>query len=103
MNMLSSFRYQRGLTLVELMVASTLSIVLLAGVLVLFSGNKASFRLQEGLSAIQDSGRFAITQIKRDIEVAGYGGCITESLAESNPKVIATGQRPGQCFCGHDH
>ena len=85
---------QSGLTLVELMVASTLSMVLLAGVLVLFSANKATYRLQEGLSAIQDSGRYAVSQIKRDIEVAGFGGCITEDLIESNPKVIAKNPLP---------
>jgi len=85
---------QSGLTLVELMVASTLSMVLLAGVLVLFSANKATYRLQEGLSAIQDSGRYAVSQIKRDIEVAGFGGCITENLAETNPTVIAKNPSP---------
>jgi type IV pilus assembly protein PilW len=85
---------QAGLTLVELMVASTLSIVLLAGVIVLFSANKVTYRLQEGLSAIQDSGRYAVSRIKRDIEVAGFGGCITEDLATSNPKVIAKNPSP---------
>lgn len=73
-------RRQSGLTLVELMVAMTLSMVLLAGVMVLFSGNKISYRMQEGLSAIQDSGRYAMAQIKRDIESSGFGGCLTEDL-----------------------
>lgn len=82
-------RRQSGLTLVELMVAMTLSMVLLAGVMVLFSGNKISYRMQEGLSAIQDSGRYAMAQIKRDIESSGFGGCLTEDLKVDIKPILA--------------
>lgn len=68
---------EKGLTLVELMIALTLSMVLMGGVMVLFTGNKVSYRIQEGLAAIQDSGRYAVSQMKRDIESAGFGGCLT--------------------------
>ena len=37
---------QSGLTLVELMIATTLSLVLLAGVLLVFSANKTTYRMQ---------------------------------------------------------
>jgi type IV pilus assembly protein PilW len=84
------FQRQSGLTLVELMISITLSLVLLAGVFVLFEGNKTSFRLQEGVSAIQDSGRFAISQIKKDVEIAGFGGCITRELQQYNPQIISS-------------
>jgi type IV pilus assembly protein PilW len=68
---------QTGLTLVELMVAVTLSLVLLAGVLVIFQSNKTTYRLQGGLSTLQESGRYALNQIVDDLKMAGYGGCVS--------------------------
>lgn len=85
---------QRGLTLVELMIALTLSMVMLAGVLVVFAGNKVSYRMQEGLSTVQDSGRHAISQIKRDVELAGFGGCLTSEQKFRNPSILADDPLP---------
>ena len=85
---------QRGLSLVELMIALTLSMVMLAGVLVVFAGNKVSYRMQEGLSTVQDSGRHAISQIKRDVELAGFGGCLTSEQKFRNPSLLADDPLP---------
>ena len=43
---------QAGLTLVELMVATTLSLVLLAGVLLVFSAKKTTYQMQTGLGTL---------------------------------------------------
>ena len=51
-------RRQAGLTLVELMVATTLSLVLLAGVLLVFQSNKATYQMQSGLGTLQENGRY---------------------------------------------
>lgn len=77
---MSRFYRQAGLTLVELMVATTLSLVLLAGVLVVFSANKATYQLQNGLGALQENGRYAIRQIATDLQQMGYGGCLSPHL-----------------------
>ncbi len=77
---------QRGLTLVELMISVVLSLLLLAGVMVLFSGNKTSYRMQEGMSTVQETGRYGLSAMKRDINAAGFGGCIT---ASQEPVLIA--------------
>lgn len=74
---------QQGLTLVELMVATTLSLILLAGVLVVFSANKATYSLQNGLGTLQENGRYAIQQIAADIQLAGYGGCLSPRITNS--------------------
>ena len=50
---------QAGLTLVELMVATTLSLVLLAGVLLVFTANKTTYQMQNGLGTLQENGRNA--------------------------------------------
>jgi type IV pilus assembly protein PilW len=78
-------RRQAGLTLVELMVATTLSLVLLAGVLLVFQSNKATYQMQSGLGTLQENGRYAISQIAADLQQTGFGGCQSPRLS---PRVI---------------
>jgi type IV pilus assembly protein PilW len=82
------FRYQSGLTLVELMVATTLSLVLLSGVLLVFQANRTTYQMQTGLGTLQENGRYAIRQITSDLQMAGFGGCLSPSL-EPTVRVIA--------------
>jgi len=74
-------RTQRGLTMVELMVALTVSLLLLGGVIQIYASSKQSYRMNEALSRVQESGRFAIEFLSRDIRMAGFFGC----LANTNP------------------
>lgn len=64
-----------GLTLIELMIAMTISLALLGGVLTVFSSSKSSYRLQSGLATLQDNGRHALYLLVRDIRGAGFSGC----------------------------
>lgn len=66
---------QRGLTLVELMVALVLSLVLMIGVVTVFQSNKSTFRTQEVLAEVQENGRVALALMTQDIRNAGYRGC----------------------------
>ncbi|MFQ5469239.1 MAG: PilW family protein [Gammaproteobacteria bacterium] len=73
-NSMNTFSHQRGITLVELMVALVVSLILLAGVIQIFSSNQATYRLQEALSRLQENGRFAIEHLQKDIRIAGFPG-----------------------------
>lgn len=80
---------QIGLSLVELMVAMALSLVLLGGVLAIFASSRTTYETTDRLSRIQESGRFALDTLTRDIRTAGYIGCsqrapFTTTLANSN-------------------
>lgn len=66
---------QTGFSLVELMVAITLGIVLMTGVVQMFASSKSVFVTQQGLSRLQETGRLAINYLARDIRQAGYFGC----------------------------
>jgi len=66
---------QRGLTLVEIMIAITISVVLLAGVERIFVSSKHTYRVQDALSRVQESGRFATDFVTKDVRMAGYSGC----------------------------
>jgi type IV pilus assembly protein PilW len=68
-------KFQGGFSLVELMVAMALSLVLLAGVVAVFASSRATYETTDRLSHIQDSGRFALGSIARDLRSAGYLGC----------------------------
>ena len=78
---------QAGLTLVELLVATTLSLILMAGVLLVFSANKSTYQMQNGLGTLQENGRYALRQITSDLQLAGYGGCLSPHL-QPKPRVI---------------
>ncbi len=72
MNSLARINRQRGLTLIEIMVALVISLFLLAGLLQMFIGTRQSARVQENLSRVQENGRFAIDFVGRNIRLAGY-------------------------------
>ena len=65
---------QTGLSLIELMVAITLGTLLMLGVVQIFLSSKSTYSSNKALSAIQESGRFAIDLLSRDIRNTGYKG-----------------------------
>lgn len=67
---------QRGLTLVEIMVAITISLVLLAGIIKIFQSAKQSYNIQQALSRIQENARLINDIMVRDISTSGYLGCL---------------------------
>src|ERR1700754_494713 len=73
------FSRSSGFSIVELMVAVTLSLILLGGVVTLFASSRKSYEGNEHLARMQETGRFALDQIIRDIRSAGYLGCAKEA------------------------
>lgn len=63
---------QLGLTLIELMVAITISAVLLLSMVEIFTSSKQTFRTQEALSHLQESARFTRYYLSYIIRQAGY-------------------------------
>lgn len=72
MNNIQLPRQQSGYTVVELLIAGTLGLVLLAGVGQLFIGSNQTFRMQRQLADVQDAGRFAIGFLRDEIERSGW-------------------------------
>lgn len=65
----------KGFSLVELMVAITIGFVVIGALGGVFLGSRQSYRVQDGMSRIQENGRFAMDALSRDIRQAGYIGC----------------------------
>lgn len=88
MNMLTGNKAKRdreaGVTLVELMVALVLSLVLTAGVIKVFSGNRVTYEFNQSLSRIQENARFALDHMAWQARMAGYQGCISDVEVYNN-------------------
>jgi type IV pilus assembly protein PilW len=65
----------RGVSLVEIMVSLALGLVLVTGVLSLYRSTHLSFRHHESLARLQESGRFALELMTREIREAGLTPC----------------------------
>jgi type IV pilus assembly protein PilW len=65
---------QRGLTLVELMISLVLGLILVAAVATLFVYTNRNNRQNALIAGMQDQARFALSQLSRDITMAGYWG-----------------------------
>ncbi len=63
---------QAGFSLMELLVASTIGLLLLAATGQIFLSSKQSFTAQEALGNIQENARLAMFFLQRDIRMAGY-------------------------------
>ena len=68
-------RRSTGASLVELMIAMALGLLVGAGIVTVFASTSDSRRAQEQLARLQEEGRFAITQIKNDLAMAGAQYC----------------------------
>lgn len=82
---------QKGLSLVELMVAMLIGLFLISGVVKIFVDSKKTYSFQQSLARIQENGRMALEFLGRDIRMAGYAGCasgdyssVTNTLNNSN-------------------
>ena len=75
---------QRGMSLVELMVGMTLGLLILLGLTSLFVQSKRSFKQDELTARLQEDARFAMSELRHDIGMAGFwanaldGSIITE-------------------------
>lgn len=65
---------QSGVSLIELMIAMLLGLLVLAAVIQLFIGSKATYNANEALARIQENGRFSIELLKREFREGGTHG-----------------------------
>ncbi|WP_243042429.1 PilW family protein [Dyella sedimenti] len=66
---------QRGLTLIELMVAMLLGLLVAAGIITVFLSTSNSNRVQNQLAMLQEEGRYAIARLTRDLRQANGHYC----------------------------
>lgn len=66
---------QRGVSLIELMVAIAIAMLLTLGLIQIFSASRVSSMTQESLSRVQENGRYVVQYLQRELRMVGYMGC----------------------------
>jgi type IV pilus assembly protein PilW len=99
-NFRNADRSQRGFTLVELMVATTLAVFLLGGLFATVQSTRQAYGNQNALAQLQDNERLALTLMADVIESAGY----YPDPVNNNPAVLMPSTppfaTPAQAFAG---
>lgn len=67
----------RGLTLVEMMVALAIGSFLLIGAITVFVQSRATFRITDSVSRLQENARFVLDALEPDVRMAYYFGLTT--------------------------
>lgn len=94
-----SARCARGFSLVELMVAAAIGIFLVGAALTLYAHGRATERVNETLARIQEQGRYALSVIEADVELAGFYGFTNQPatlrlVSGGNPQsLVATAEQ----------
>jgi len=65
---------QRGMTLVEMMVAMLIGTILIGGAITIYIQSRSSYRTADSLARLQENMRFALDSLEPDIQLARYWG-----------------------------
>lgn len=81
---------QKGLSLVELLVALALSATLIVGIFTVYMDSSQTSRLSTSLARIQESARIGVDILARDLRMVGFQGCadpddVTMNVIADNP------------------
>lgn len=75
---------QRGLSLVELMIALALSMILVLAVGEVYVASRQTYRTQDALSRLQENARYAVETMSYDMRMAGQVGCSFDTTKDVN-------------------
>lgn len=88
-------RKAAGFSLIEMMVAITIGLVIIAGLMTVLASNSSSSRTNERTSELQTNGRYVLNSMKQELRQAGYRGY---TWAEPNVMSTAMGSLTGECL-----
>lgn len=80
MTLKTSFIKEKGFSLIELMIAMVIGVIVLLGLVSLFSNVSLLNRAQTGFATMQENGRYAMSRLKSDIENVGQKHCASVAL-----------------------
>jgi type IV pilus assembly protein PilW len=80
----------RGFTLIELMIATTLGILISLGLTMLFQATAKTNRVQDAMAQLQESGRYAVSRINNDLRMASFQSLNVSGFVNATPSATAT-------------
>lgn len=87
-----------GFTLLELLVAMSLGLFLMAGLIQVLLSNREIFHIQENTSRMQEDGRFSTVVLNNAISLTGYREDSSLSTASQFPSYTTLANPPAQTF-----
>jgi len=81
-------KYQRGFSLLEILISLAIGLVIFAGVLTIFVGMKTTSTQTSSLGALQENGRFALSVFTDDLLREGFWGDMSIQLTDNTVPVI---------------
>lgn len=89
MNVMISKQNNQGFSLIELMVALVIGLILMLGLIKVFTNVSFMNVTQNGLARLQENGRFVMMRIQNDVEAIGHQPCA--SISMDSPTLIDRG------------
>lgn len=84
-------RTATGMTLIELMIALLIGTILVLGLVQVFAASRTAYQLSQGIARNQESSRFAVDFLTRDLRMAGHSGCVNDQSLLSTDGTNITG------------
>lgn len=94
-----NYRKNDGFSLIEMMIAVTVGLMIIAALTSVIVSSGASARANERTSELQSNGRYALDVLKRDMQVAGYFG-LSDLAHGVEQYPVGTLPMPGDCYAG---
>lgn len=92
----------RGVSLIELMIALVIALLVSLAAVQIFAATRMSYQMQEGLSRIQENGRFAAEYLQRRLRLAGFMGCGNDVVRSAGGTFVnhlaASGSEPRSLY-----
>ncbi|MGO4393151.1 PilW family protein [Variovorax sp. M-6] len=88
---------QRGLTLIELMIALVIGLLIVAAMSVLLAGSSRSRTEVERSAEVNENGRYALDVLSRELSQTGYYGSLVTPAAAATP--INTSALAAEAMC----
>ncbi len=82
---------QKGLTLIELLVAMALGVVLSGGMVKLFIESRGSYMQDDERARLQENARAALRTLSRDLSMAGFFGRYVNAKSNISTALVITG------------
>ncbi len=87
---------QRGFSLIEMMISMTIGMILMVAIAQLFYGNRQTAATQEQAARMQETARFAIQILQREIRMAGMKRTESTGIFDAaNPVITGTNATAG--------
>ena len=95
-NEIGNLKDQYGRSLVELMIALTISMLILIALVTLFIANKQSYRVTDDKARLDEEGRLALNLISFHVRMAGYGALTTAKPVNAEKMPFTNFMSPSQ-------